>query len=100
MVSPLPAALLAFVTPHRMVVVTAVGLLAVALGGILVVPAWGAMGAAVLVMAVKVCLNAWVAALARVTVRQRHGHLEHASPGSGARDGSSRAWQRWRPERR
>jgi O-antigen/teichoic acid export membrane protein len=69
-VAPLHAALLAMVWPRRVVAVTAAGLLAMVGGGVVVIPAMGPTGAALLVGMVRVGVGLSVVLLAQAVLRQ------------------------------
>jgi O-antigen/teichoic acid export membrane protein len=55
--TPLPAALVNFVAPKRVVLFTAIGLIAVAAGSILSIPHYGAIGAAMTMLAARVIVG-------------------------------------------
>jgi len=63
--TPLPMALLSFVAPRKMTLLTAVGLALVAGGGVAVIPRFGASGAAAVMLAVRTIVGIAVIAMAR-----------------------------------
>ena len=63
-ITPLSAALLNYAAPRASAAVTAVGLAIVAIGGLAVIPGYGAMAAAAVIVAARVVVGATVAVLA------------------------------------
>ncbi len=63
--TPLPTALLNFVRPRQTTVLTAVGLGMVTVGGVLLIPVWGATGAAMTIVSVRVGVGVATIALVR-----------------------------------
>jgi O-antigen/teichoic acid export membrane protein len=66
--TPLPTALVSFVAPRKMTVITGVGLVLVAGGGLLLIPRFGAMGAAVVILVVRVIVGIAVVVQANAIV--------------------------------
>jgi O-antigen/teichoic acid export membrane protein len=56
-ITPLPAALVAFVAPRFVSIVNLVGLVIVAGGGLILIPRYGATGAAILILAARVTVG-------------------------------------------
>lgn len=69
--TPLPSALLNFVAPKKVMAVTAVGLLLVAIGGTLIIPRYGVVGAAVLILSARMVIGTLIVWLARGIVQAR-----------------------------
>jgi O-antigen/teichoic acid export membrane protein len=63
-VTPLPEALLNFVAPRKVMVVTFLGLVLVAGGGVIVIPRYGVTGAAMLILSARVVIGTIIAVLA------------------------------------
>ncbi len=55
--TPLPAALVSFIAPRKMTLITAIGLMIVAGGGLALIPRFGAMGAAVVILGARVIVG-------------------------------------------
>jgi O-antigen/teichoic acid export membrane protein len=58
--TPLPTALVSFIAPRKMTTVAAIGLMLVAGGGLLVIPHFGAIGAAVVILVARVIVGAMI----------------------------------------
>lgn len=69
-VTPVSSSLLALVVPQRIVLVTASALVLMSLLGSVLIPIFGFMGAAVLVVSVKVVIGVWLVILARRLLSQ------------------------------
>jgi O-antigen/teichoic acid export membrane protein len=83
LVNPLHGGLVAMVSPRRIVVVTAAGLVAMVAGGSLVIPAMGSTGAAVLVGIVRIGIGASVLLMAHAVLRSG-GPLTVGAAGASA----------------
>jgi O-antigen/teichoic acid export membrane protein len=69
LVNPLHGGLMAMISPRRMVVATAAGLLVMVTGGSIVIPAMGSTGAALLVGFVRIGIGVSVLLMTHVTLR-------------------------------
>jgi O-antigen/teichoic acid export membrane protein len=77
---PLPEALMNFVAPKRVVVYTAIGLIWVAVGGVIFIPRYGAIGAACVILSARVIVGVIIMVQAqRLAVR---GELIESVPSS------------------
>ena len=85
LVNPLHGGLVAMISPRRMVMVTAAGLLAMLIGGSIVIPAMGSTGAAVLVGIVRIGIGVSVLLMAHVVLRSSASLTEGATEASAAR---------------
>ncbi len=79
MVTPLSSALLSYVAPRRSAAVTAAGLAVVVVGGLAVIPRYGAVGAAAVILAARVAVGTATAGLAW-RLGSRSGGLSVESP--------------------
>ena len=71
MITPAYSALLSLFAPKRTLMVTLSGLTLVLLGGVVVVPAYGAVGTAILLTCVRIALAGLVTALALPLTKER-----------------------------
>jgi O-antigen/teichoic acid export membrane protein len=85
LVNPLHGGLVAMISPRRMVMVTAAGLLAMLIGGSIVIPAMGSTGAAMLVSIVRIGIGVSVLLMAHVVLRSSASLTEGAAEASAAR---------------
>ncbi len=69
--TPLPAALVNFVAPRRVTVYTSVGLVWVAVGGLLIIPKYGATGAASVMLSARVAVGLLIIVQAQQLARKR-----------------------------
>jgi len=83
LVNPLHGGLVAMISPRRIVIVTAAGLLAMVAGGSLVIPAMGSTGAAVLVGIVRIGIGVSVLLMAYAVLRSG-GPLTVGAAGASA----------------
>jgi O-antigen/teichoic acid export membrane protein len=76
--TPLPAALLNFVAPARVTILTSVGLIWVAVGGLLVIPHYGATGAALVMLSARLVVGMLI--IAQALRLARHPGVTHQTP--------------------
>jgi O-antigen/teichoic acid export membrane protein len=63
--TPLPAALLSFVAPQKVAMLTLAGLLMVTFGGLAIIPAYGVVGAAAVILITRVVIGTLIVLMAR-----------------------------------
>ena len=73
--TPLPEALMNFVAPKRVTIYTAIGLIVVAGGGVILIPIYGAIGAAIVMLSARVIVG-----LIIMIQAHRLDKLEHQKP--------------------
>ena len=69
--TPLPSALIAFVAPRRMPLITGLGLVLVTVAGLFAIPRYGYMGAAVMIVSVRLTLAGLILLQARALYRTK-----------------------------
>jgi O-antigen/teichoic acid export membrane protein len=79
-VTPLPAALLNFVAPRKVMFVTFLGLILVAAGGVSVIPRYGVSGAAILILIARVVIGTIIVMLAGQIARGERAENVGALP--------------------
>jgi O-antigen/teichoic acid export membrane protein len=63
--TPLPAALLSFIAPKKVALLTLCGLLMVTLGGLAIIPVYGVVGAAMVILITRIVIGTSIVLLAR-----------------------------------
>jgi len=78
LISPLPMSLLALVVPKRILMVTSTQLLLMVAGGLVLIPAFGPMGAAALLASARLVIGIWLYWLAQKTIEENRKPVELA----------------------